>query len=103
VILPAYVAAEVDHLIGTRLGREAERAFLRDLASGVYRVEAMTTDEHALALELDEDLPGLGLADLSIVVLAARHRTKRILTFDVRDFRRARPLDGGWFEILPEM
>jgi predicted nucleic acid-binding protein len=35
------------------------------------------------------------------LVLAARHRTKRILTFDERDFRRLRPLDGGSFTLLP--
>lgn len=100
-VLPAFVAAEADHLIGTRLGHAAERAFLRDLASGVYVIETLTGDEQQLVVELDEDYPGLGLADLSIVVLAARHRTKRILTFDERDFRRLRPLDGGSFTLLP--
>jgi len=43
----------------------------------------------------------MGLADLSVIVLAARYRTRRILTFDERDFRRVRPLDGDSFVLLP--
>lgn len=42
-----------------------------------------------------------GLADLSVVVLAARHRIRRVLTFDERHFRALRPLSGGHFTILP--
>lgn len=43
----------------------------------------------------------VGLADLSIAILAARHRTNRILTFDQRHFRLIRPLHGGTFTLLP--
>lgn len=42
-----------------------------------------------------------GLADLIAVVIAARYRTKRLLTFDERHFRALRPLDGGRFTLLP--
>ena len=101
VVVPAYVAAEADHLIARRIGLKAERTFLRDLASGAYEVEAMTEDEHRLAVEVDADHPGLGLADLSIVILAARYRTRRVLTFDERDFRSVRTLDGEPFVLLP--
>ena len=44
----------------------------------------------------------LGLADLSVVVLAHRFRTDRLLTFDERDFRAMRPLAGGHFALLPK-
>jgi uncharacterized protein len=43
----------------------------------------------------------LGLADCSIVVLAARYETQRLFSFDERHFRAVRPLQGGAFEILP--
>jgi len=88
-------------MIAQRIGPGAERAFLRDLASGIYEVQALTPEEHQLAVELDQDHPGMGLADLSVIVLAARYRTRRILTFDERDFRRVRPLDGDSFVLLP--
>ena len=44
---------------------------------------------------------GIGLADASIVVLAARYGTTRVLTLDERHFRVMRPLNGKAFTILP--
>ncbi|MGH2675138.1 MAG: hypothetical protein ACRDKA_07470 [Actinomycetota bacterium] len=101
LVLPAYVAAEADYMIADRIGREAERGFLLDLASGEFEIEALTAEEHQLVVELDRGHPGMGLTDLSIIVLAARFRTDRVLTFDERDFRTARPLDGDSFVLLP--
>ncbi len=43
----------------------------------------------------------LGLADCALVVLAARHRTTRILSFDERHFRAIAPLHGTAFTLLP--
>jgi predicted nucleic acid-binding protein len=43
----------------------------------------------------------IGLADASIVVLAARYMTTRVLTLDLRHFRAMEPLQGGSFTILP--
>jgi predicted nucleic acid-binding protein len=101
VILSSFAAAEADHLILTRFGHAAERLFLRDLASGTYDVQTLSEDEHQLVVELDDRYPGLGLTDLSIIVLAARYRTRRLVTFDHRDFRRVRALDQRPFTLLP--
>jgi uncharacterized protein len=59
-------------------------------------------DYHA-ALDLDRQYAdlNLGLADLSVVVLANRLGTRRILTFDRRHFRAVRPIQGGAFTLLP--
>ena len=43
----------------------------------------------------------IGLAHASIVVLAARYMTTRVLTLDLRHFRVMEPLQGGHFTILP--
>ena len=43
----------------------------------------------------------LGLADASLVVVAERYSTRRLLTFDERAFRAVSPLQGGAFTILP--
>ncbi|HEV8635715.1 MAG TPA: hypothetical protein VG370_15925 [Chloroflexota bacterium] len=43
----------------------------------------------------------IGLADASLVVLAQRFRTRRLLTFDERAFRNVAPLQGGAFLLLP--
>jgi predicted nucleic acid-binding protein len=103
LVVPAPVSAEVDYLIRRRGSATAAPAFLRDVAAGRFRVEGLTADEHGTAARLDEQYADLdlGLADLSVVVLAHRFRTRRLLTFDERDFRAVKPLGGGTFTLLP--
>jgi predicted nucleic acid-binding protein len=103
LVVPAPVSAEVDYLIRRRGTPAAARAFLRDVASGRFRVEGLTADEHGTVARLDEQYADLdlGLADLSVVILAHRFRTTRLLTFDERDFRAVTPLSGGSFMLLP--
>lgn len=102
LVLPAPVAAEVDYLLGVRFGEAARRAFLSDLAAQRYDVACLEADDYRAVSELDirySDL-GLGLADCSIVVLAERYETRRLLSFDERHFRAVAPLQGGSFELL---
>ena len=97
------VAAEADYLILARLGIGTELRFLRDLAGGTFTLDCLTREELGTALALAEryrDLE-LGLADASLIVLAQRHKTTRILTFDYRAFRNVTPLQGGTFTLLP--
>jgi predicted nucleic acid-binding protein len=103
LVLPASVAAEVDYLLGVRFGEAARRAFLSDLAAQRYDVACLEADDYRAVAELDirySDL-GLGLADCSIMVLAERYETRRLLSFDERHFRAVAPLQGGSFELLP--
>lgn len=103
LVMPAPISAEVDYLLGTRLGGHARRRFLEDLAARRFSVECLATADYATVRDLDRrfgDLE-LGLADLSIIVLASRLRTTRILTFDQRHFRAVAPLEGGSFTLLP--
>ena len=103
LVLPAPVAAEVDYLIGERFGHRARRAFLSDLAARRYDVACLEPGDYATVATLDAryaDL-NLGLADCSMVVLAARYKTRRLLSFDEQHFRAVTPLQGGAFELLP--
>jgi predicted nucleic acid-binding protein len=103
LITSELAVAEADYLILERLGVNVELAFIDDLASGTFVVECLTRDELRGARELvarHRDLR-LGLADASLVLLADRHRTTRILTFDERAFRTVAPIAGGSFTILP--
>jgi uncharacterized protein len=103
LVVPAPVSAEADYLIRHRGTAQAARAFLRDVAAGRFLVEGLTAEEHAIAARLDEQYADLqlGLADASVVILAKRFRTTRLLTFDERDFRAVTPLGGGHFTLLP--
>ena len=103
LITSELAVAEADYLILDRLGPDAEAAFLEDLAEGTYVVECLDRPGLRQAAELIARYRDLriGLADASLVVLAARHRTTRILSFDHRALRAVVPLQGGAFTILP--
>jgi len=101
-LLSPFVLAEMDFLIAER-SRKAEIALLGEVGRGVYQLEPFGNDDLRVATQLVEryeDL-GIGLADASIVVLAARWGTDRVLTLDERHFRVVRPLRGNAFTILP--
>jgi uncharacterized protein len=103
LFIPAPVTAEIDYLLGRRFGPPARRAFLEDLAARRYESPGLDAGDYEAALEVDRRYPDLdlGLADLSVAVLARRLGTRRILTFDQRHFRAVRPLQGGAFTLLP--
>ncbi|MDQ3573748.1 MAG: PIN domain-containing protein [Actinomycetota bacterium] len=103
LVVSPYVVAEVDYLAATRLGIHAELAILRELASGAYELAAVSADDMSRAADVVrryED-QNVGLTDASLVVLAERYGTRRILTLDRRHFGVLRPLSGGRFRILP--
>ncbi|MGQ0464408.1 MAG: type II toxin-antitoxin system VapC family toxin [Sporichthyaceae bacterium] len=103
LVIAAPVTAEVDYLLGRRIGRSARLAFIADLAAERFRVDSLDAAEHATALSLEKQYADLdlGLADAATIVLAHRHDTLRICTFDHRHFRAVTPLQGGAFELLP--
>lgn len=96
------VLAEVDYF-AIRGGSSAAAAFYADIRAGAYDVEWWPTAAQELAeiafhyVDLE-----LGLADASLVALAARLDTLDVATFDERHFRAVRPLRGGEaFNLLP--
>ncbi len=103
MVVSPYVMAEVDYLVATRRGVEAELAVLAELSGGAYELAAMDAEDLAEATRVVRryaDL-GIGLADASLAVLAKRYRTRTILTLDRKHFSVMRPLDGGVFTIVP--
>jgi predicted nucleic acid-binding protein len=103
LVASALAIAEADYLILTRLGVEVELLFLQDLAEGTFQVECLTRSELRTAGAVARHYRDLevGLADASLVVLAERFNTRRLVTFDERAFRTVVPLQGGTFELLP--
>ena len=103
LVISPYVLAELDYLVGSRLGVSAELAVLRELAGGAWDLAAFGTEDLAEARTVVERYAdqSIGLADASIVILAARYQTRTVVTLDRRHFGVIRPIDGGSFEILP--
>ena len=103
LLLSLFVLAELDYLVATRVGPVAQASLLEEVVRGVYRLEAFAVADLAQARDVIARHPELrlGLADASIVVLAARHDTRDVLTLDERHFRAVRTLDRKRFRILP--
>jgi predicted nucleic acid-binding protein len=102
-VLSPFVFAEVDYLLLKRIGREQQRAFLREVAHGAYLL-APLGDADTARLEkviLQYDDADLGVADASLVVLCDRYGTDTILTLDERHFRALRQDNGKPFKLLP--
>ncbi|HEY3733627.1 MAG TPA: PIN domain-containing protein [Streptosporangiaceae bacterium] len=103
VIISPFVLAELDYLILRNAGIKAELDLLRDVADGVFALVEFSPRDVAQAAAVAGQYSDqrIGLADASIVVLAARYRTTRVLTLDERHFRVMRPLHAEAFTILP--
>jgi predicted nucleic acid-binding protein len=102
-VISPYIVAELNHLLATRRGTPAEIAVLEELSSGAWDLAEFGRAEVRQALAVidrysDQDL---GLADASLVVLAARYRTDHLLTLDRRHFGVVRAIDGTRFTLVP--
>ncbi len=100
-MLSPFVLAEIDYFLSRR-GRQRgdqlpRRGRCRRLQLGPF---ASDVDHASGILKQYADLK-IGLTDASIVVLAGRYGTNRVLTFDERHFRALRTPAGEPFLVLP--
>ncbi|CKO19578.1 Conserved protein of uncharacterised function with PIN domain%2C possible toxin [Mycobacterium tuberculosis] len=103
LVVSPYVVAELDYLVATRVGVDAELAVLRELAGGAWELAncgAAEIEQAARIVTKYQD-QRIGIADAANVVLADRYRTRTILTLDRRHFSALRPIGGGRFTVIP--
>lgn len=103
IVLSPFVLCELDYLLSTRTALEAELQLLADVAAEAYDLAAFNSRDVAAAhglIDRYRDL-GIGLADASVVLLAERYETERLLTLDERHFRALRTSAGAHFTLLP--
>jgi predicted nucleic acid-binding protein len=102
-LLSPFVLAELDYLVLTRWGVDREMAVLEEMGRGAFELAPFDAGDLEVARKLIARFADLeiGLADASIVVLAHRHRTRKVVTLDHRHFRVLRGPGGKPFTILP--
>ena len=104
LLLSPFVVAEANYMLATRLGHTAAREFLDDVAAEAYELVEFVAGDVAAANGIIDRYADMhvGIADASLVVIAARFQTTRLLTFDERHFRAVAPLWGApAFTLLP--
>jgi uncharacterized protein len=102
-LLSPFVLAETDYLLTRNLGSTFSLSLAAQVADGAYelaKIDRHDVGEAVRVLRRYADLE-VGLTDASIVVLADRYGTDRVLTLDERHFRALRTLDGRPFTLLP--
>jgi predicted nucleic acid-binding protein len=103
LVVSPYVVAEVDYLVATRVGVDAELAVLAELSGGGWELAEFGAPELSQAARVVTKYRDqkIGVADASNVVLADSYSTRTIATLDHRHFDVVRPLNGGRFKVLP--
>lgn len=103
-LLSPFVLAELDYMLGNRHGQGAQLALLSEVVEGAYELAEFgrsDVEQAETVMRRYADLQ-VGLADASIVVLAERHGSSDVLTFDRRHFRAMRGPGGRPFRLLPD-
>jgi len=103
ILLPQTVLAEVAYLTGREAGIAALIAFLRGLATSRFRLVALLEDDTLRVADILEQYADsrIDFVDASVMAVAERFSSTRILTLDQRDFRIFRPRHCQYFELLP--
>ena len=101
--LSPFVLAEIDYFLARWAGIEFELALLEDVAGGAYELVRFDSADVAAARGLIDRYRALniGLADASVVVLAEKLGTTRVLTLDERHFRTLQTPAGDSLTLLP--
>jgi predicted nucleic acid-binding protein len=103
LVVSPYVIAELDYLVATRVGVEAELKVLGELAGGAWELATFGVPDLERAASVIKKYRDqqIGAADASNVVLADRYQTGTIATLDRWHFTALRPLGGGRLALLP--
>ena len=103
-LLSPFVLAELDYMLIERHGQERLLALLGQVVEGAYELAEFGRGDVEAARGVMGRYADLrvGLADASIVVLAERHATTDLLSFDQRHFRAMSGPGGRPFRLLPD-
>lgn len=103
ILIPQTVLSEVAYLLGRNAGILTVVAFLRGIAASRFRLVALTDPDLERVAEILEKYADsrIDFVDASVMAVAERYGSTKILTLDQRDFRLFRPLHCQSFEILP--
>ncbi|OKH36552.1 twitching motility protein PilT [[Phormidium ambiguum] IAM M-71] len=103
ILLPQTVLTEVAYLVGREAGVATVVAFLRGLSASRFHLVALTDADLLRTAEILDEYSDsrVDFVDATVMSVAERFGSTKILTLDQRDFRLFRPRHCKSFEILP--
>ena len=103
LLVPSPVLGEIGYLLQSRVGLEAEVAFVKSFGGDGFHIAELEDQDILRMAGLVEtyiDLP-LGIVDAAVVAIAERLRLTEIATLDHRHFNVVRPNHVRAFTLLP--
>ena len=101
LLAPATILPEVAYLLRTRIGADAERAFVGSVARGEIAVEPISRIDCGRADQLIAAYDWLGFVDATVVAVAERLKISSVATTDRRHFGVVRPAHVERLTLLP--
>lgn len=103
ILLPQTVLAEVAYLLGRNVGVTTVVALLQGLSISRFCLVALTEQDVVRVAEILAQYidTRIDFVDASVMAVAERYLSTKILTLDQRDFRLFRPRHCDSFEIMP--
>lgn len=103
IYLPQSVLSEVGYMLKRELGNQGLAMFIRQLPATKYRILALDTADLPRIADLLQQYADsrVDFVDASVVAVAERLNSRRILTLDKRDFQIIRPEHTQYFELHP--
>lgn len=88
LVVPSPILPGLDHLLGGRLGHDAQRALYRGIVDGHFFLVDLPRSGYQRVLELNDLYAGLGLGfvDAAVIAIAEELGLGRIATTDRRHF-----------------
>jgi len=103
ILLPQTVLTEVAYLLGRDSGIATVVTLLRSISASRFRLVALTEQDLNRAAEILEQYTDsrVDFVDATVMAVAERYNSTKILTLERRDFELFRPRHCNNFEILP--
>jgi len=103
LIISPYVVAEFDYMISKANSEDFSLRALNNLLIAPFELVQLTTVDFITATEVMakyQDL-NIGITDASLIALAARFETSKIMTLDRRHFSAMKLLSGKPVQMIP--
>ena len=103
LIVSPYVVAEFDYMISKANSSDFSLRALNNLLIAPFELVQLTTEDFIKATEVMEKYQDLsiGVTDASLIALAARFETSKIMTLDRRHFSAMKLLSGKPVQVIP--
>ena len=103
LIVSPYVVAEFDYMLSKANSSEFSLRALNNLLTAPFELVQLTSEDFITATEVVAKYADLkiGITDASLIALAARFETNKIMTLDRRHFSAMKSISGKPIQIIP--